>query len=264
MPISIYEINRKYSINENYFENIDTEEKAYWLGFIWADGSITKTAKRCSGPNRFTLAQKIEEIQHLTTFAKTIASDVKIHIREPMPGKKIASLDINSRPFCMNLEKLGYGTKAVRIHIPNMQKNLRRHFIRGYFDGDGCLSLYEQYVKKWTIQKQEFSITDNPVLQYVNKWVIQRQEFSITGNPVLISEIQEILNQETSVAKEVKPKSYKRTAAVVSLRYGKKADIDTLFNYLYNDATIYLESKHEKFIEYYSRQSKCGLQSNLI
>lgn len=243
MPNSIYEINRKHSVNENYFADIDTEKQAYWLGFIWADGSITKTAKRCSGPNRFTVSQKIAEIQHITSFAKEIDSNTRIIIHEPMPDKKIASLVINSRPFCINLEKLGYGTKAVRIHIPNIQKDLIKHFIRGYFDGDGCLSLYEQHVKKWTIH---------------------RQEFSITGNPTLIAEIQAVLNQETSVSEIIKPKSYKRTTSVISLRYGKKSDIDALFHYLYDDATVCLKSKYEKFIDYYSRQSKCGLQSDAL
>ena len=32
----------KYKRNENYFSYIDTPEKAYWLGFIYADGFITK------------------------------------------------------------------------------------------------------------------------------------------------------------------------------------------------------------------------------
>lgn len=37
---------RKYTINENYFKNIDTEEKAYWLGFIYADGYISNVGSK--------------------------------------------------------------------------------------------------------------------------------------------------------------------------------------------------------------------------
>lgn len=235
MPTPIYEINRKHSVNSQYFDNIDTEEKAYWLGFIWADGSIAKTAKRCSGPNRLSVSQKSKETAHVQRFADAIQADNEINFQEPMPNKKIAKLDINSRPLCIALEKLGYGIKSYRVHIPNIPTDLICHFIRGYFDGDGGLSLYDQKVKQWTVH---------------------RQEFSITGNPILMDEIQTVLNNTTSVSQNVKPKPYKRTKTVVSLRYGKKADIDTLFHYLYDDATIYLESKHQKFIDYHSRQSK--------
>lgn len=243
MPTSIYDINRKHSVNDKFFENVTTEIQAYWLGFIWADGSISKTAKRCSGPNRLTVSQKTKELQHLKRFAETIQSNADIHDREPMPNKYVSILDINSRPLCMSLEKLGYDVKSKRIRIPPMPQNLIRHFIRGYFDGDGGLSLYMQKCKKWTVK---------------------RQEFSITGNPVLIDEIQTILNQETSVSQKVHPKPYKRTTKVVSLRYGRQSDIDTLFHYLYDNASVYMKSKHQKFIDYYSRQSNCGLQSDAL
>ena len=36
---------RKHFFNENYFENIDTEEKYYWLGVVSADGCIVKSSK---------------------------------------------------------------------------------------------------------------------------------------------------------------------------------------------------------------------------
>lgn len=232
MPTSIYDINRKHSVNDKYFTDINTEEKAYWLGFIWADGSISKTSKRCSGPNRLNVSQKTKEIEHLERFARTIESTANIDTREPMPNKYVSILNINSRPLCMSLEKLGYGIKSKRIHIPPIPKQLIRHFIRGYFDGDGCLSLYTQKCKKW---------------------IVNRQEFSITGNPVLINEIQNVLSQETTISQKVHPKPYKRTIKVVSLRYGKKDDIDTLFHYMYDDSSVYMQSKYQKFIDYYSR-----------
>ena len=43
---------QKYSLNDDYFSVIDNEHKAYWLGFLYADGSLSKTAPRCSGHNR--------------------------------------------------------------------------------------------------------------------------------------------------------------------------------------------------------------------
>lgn len=232
MPTSIYEINRKHTINNQYFDDIKTQEQAYWLGFLWADGSINKTTKRCSGKNRLTVSQKETEKKHLQKFANCLQSNTVIHTREPFPNKKIAVLDINSRPLCKQLENLGFGTKQNRTHIPNLPEHLLRHFIRGYFDGDGCLSIYTQTVKQWTIN---------------------RQEWSLTGTKSLITEIKNILNKQTTVSKSVKLKSYTRTTKVVSLRYGKKSDINELYHYLYDNATIYLNSKYQKFIDFYSK-----------
>ena len=43
LPVRSNKINsRKYNLNQNYFENIDSHEKAYWLGFIYVDGYIRK------------------------------------------------------------------------------------------------------------------------------------------------------------------------------------------------------------------------------
>lgn len=71
MPTSIYEINRKYQLNDAYFQTIDTEEKAYWLGFIWADGSIEQTSSRCSGKNRFVLTQKNQQFESFEKISKS-------------------------------------------------------------------------------------------------------------------------------------------------------------------------------------------------
>lgn len=100
MPTPIYEINRKHTINSAYFNDIKTEHQAYWLGFIWADGSISKTAKRCSGYNRLTISQKETERIHLEKLAKELNSSANLPEYEPYPNKKIVNLSINCRPLC--------------------------------------------------------------------------------------------------------------------------------------------------------------------
>lgn len=120
MSTSIFDINRKYNVNAEYFSDINTQEKAYWLGFIWADGSIGKTAPRCSGPNRFTLTQVETEANHLQAFVQAIECSYTPVLKDfdrPL-GKRTLALDVNSRPFCMALENLGYGTKEHRTDIP--------------------------------------------------------------------------------------------------------------------------------------------------
>lgn len=231
MSTSIFDINRKHNVNATYFSDINTQEKAYWLGFIWADGSINKTAPRCSGPNRFTLSQIETEADHLQAFIQAIECSYTpvLRDRNRTLGKRTLVLDVNSRPFCMALENLGYGTKEQRTDIPPMPQKLLHHFIRGYFDGDGCLSVYEQNSTR-------------------------RQEWSLTGNEKLLVKIQNILNLETSVSKNVALKRYKRTTKAISLRYGRRSDIPSLYDYMYDGATVYMESKHQKFEKFFQRE----------
>lgn len=229
-------INRTHSINDKYFDDIDTQEKAYWLGFIWADGSISKTAARSSGPNRLRITQKWSERKHLERFRNEIGSDYSLkHIYQNRCYKEnaeLAQLDVNCRPLCAALEQLGYGPKNVRVHIPDINQSLLRHFMRGYFDGDGCLSIYTQQVRQYAVHKQEWSLT---------------------GNAVLMAKIKDILSEQAGTTPTVRLKTYKRSPMTASLRYGKKADIATLYEYLYENATVYLDPKHEKFVEFFSR-----------
>lgn len=225
-------INRIHNLDISYFNEINTPEKAYWLGFIWADGNISKSSERSSGMNRLRLSQKWTEKQHLEKFKQAINTDYDIKPVYHANNKTVAQLDINCRPLCQALCSLGYSTKDKRTDLPQINSNLIPHFIRGYFDGDGCLSLYTQKIKKWTVNKQEFSIT---------------------GNKIFISNIKKILTVNAHVTPGVELKFYKKSPDSASVRYGKISDIIKLHEYLYNNADVYLETKHQKFIEFLSR-----------
>lgn len=140
--LSSYDINRRHSLNTHFFDTIHSEEQAYWLGFLWADGSWSKTAPRCSGPNRLNLSQKLSEVNHLQLFLNTLEADYPIRQLNNGYGSGSAmTVNINSRPLCISLERLGFARKDQRIHIPPIPPSLLHHFVRGYFDGDGCLSV---------------------------------------------------------------------------------------------------------------------------
>lgn len=225
-------INRTHNLDISYFDEINTPEKAYWLGFIWADGNITKTSKRSSGANRLRLTQKWTEKQHLEKFKQAINADYEIKPIYHANDKTVAQLDINCRPLCNALSLLGYDVKTKRTSLPQIDQDLIPHFIRGYFDGDGCLSLYTQKIKKWTVNKQEFSIT---------------------GSKIFIEKIKKILTENAHVTPEIAIKFYKKSQFSASVRYGKISDIVKLYEYLYQNANVYLETKHQKFVEFLSR-----------
>ena len=63
---------RIYQVNENYFESIDSDEKAYWLGFLSADGYIHE------GRNTITLALQESDKVHIEKFKKAISATYPI------------------------------------------------------------------------------------------------------------------------------------------------------------------------------------------
>ena len=131
--------NKKYIVNDNFFDIIDTEEKAYWLGFLMGDGNIEK------GNFRFNIILKEDDLEHLEKLNKTLSSTYKI-LLQSIPDKRgfstqRAFLRINSKAFCESLNKnCIFPQKTGNEIIPNtIPKNFIKDFIRGFFDADGCV-----------------------------------------------------------------------------------------------------------------------------
>ena len=128
----------KISLNSNAFEKIKTEEEAYWLGFLYADGSVYKDSK---GHYRFELGLQERDLEHIEKFKKFINSKHKIAYREKTKSYRII---FNDSKFCNDLIKLGcIPNKSLILKFPTEKQvpiELINHFIRGYFDGDGYLS----------------------------------------------------------------------------------------------------------------------------
>lgn len=133
----------------DYFDTIDTEEKAYFLGLLYADGNTQH--------NRFSIRLKAQDKHILERFSQAIFG--KIHLKEYKAGSsrmmengKIrtitcsASWDLNVCSVSMAdaVSRLGaFPKKSLTLRFPTRDQvpdHLLRHFIRGYFDGDGCIS----------------------------------------------------------------------------------------------------------------------------
>lgn len=128
-----YSCYKKYDKVDNFFEKIDTEEKAYWLGFITADGSLKK--------NRRTLAITLQasDYDHLYKFKKIISPNSHITYYKT---RNIVSLEITSKQIGDNLLNLGITpNKTFTVKPANINTDLLRHYWRGVFDGDGCISI---------------------------------------------------------------------------------------------------------------------------
>ncbi len=129
--------NRKYNVNQKFFDKIDTEEKAYWLGFITADGYVTKKH----------LCLDIKDKEHLIKFAHNIQSEHPIRRNRTTHHIRIFSVNL-----IRSLNKLGiYQAKTFNVKpYMDISDDLIRHYWRGIIDGDGCI-YYNKNNKSWRI-----------------------------------------------------------------------------------------------------------------
>lgn len=116
---------RKKTYNEDYFKTIDTPNKAYFLGFIFADGCVVSDDKTYRHKMILKIHPKDEHI--LEQLITEIEGEI---CQVALSGKKIVE-DLKSNGCGVN--------KTFTIEYPNIPEELERHFLRGYFDGDGCI-----------------------------------------------------------------------------------------------------------------------------
>jgi hypothetical protein len=207
-----------YNFNEDYFENIDTEDKAYFLGFIVADGCVSDVS------NCINITQKETDI--LYEFKKYIDFEGPIFSSKK---KNISSINISSVKMKSDLDKLGiHSNKTMVVKYPHIPRNLQNHFIRGVFDGDGCIS--HRTDKRDSSQRGQFNICSGS------------QEFI----KVYYDKLVEYCN--LSGKNKIRcPKGTCQIAKYYVCDWGSMSDIEKICEFLYKDATIYLERKKETF-----------------
>ena len=134
---SISASKRKYSLNEDYFENIDTEEKAYWLGFLLADGNISYSGRYNKG-RHLRIALQNKDKNHLEKMKFSLKSNYNLKLDK----NNCFWLCFNSLKLTKDLENLGWfdfkKNGNTRI-LESVNITLRKHLIRGLIDGDGWI-----------------------------------------------------------------------------------------------------------------------------
>lgn len=210
---------RKHYFREDFFEKIDSEEKAYWLGFIMADGCVCKSGKN-GNPNTLRITLKKSDREQLESFNKSLKSDYIIKEKTLYDKRgftsESATLKINSVKICNDLQKYGVIQKKTGKEIvPDIDKNLIRHYIRGYFDGDGSI----------TFSKANKSAS-----------------FKICSASLVL--IQDIATTFEDLGMKINYQTYNNNFYILETR--KQSNILSLKKYLYDDSTIYLNRKFQK------------------
>lgn len=132
---------RIYAANVHYFQHVDDERKAYWLGFFAGDGYQDGDGLI------FHISKKDHD--HLCVFKSDIQSE---HPIKPSESGGDIVFGIYSRELCADLRNLGYfNDKTFTAIFPDIPNYLRRHFVRGLFDADGNVGAVRSNYGRWSI-----------------------------------------------------------------------------------------------------------------
>lgn len=211
----------KYSLNQNYFERIDNEWKAYWLGFLYADGCVQHYTKNKKSKNTVSLALKEDDSEHIQKFLDSLQSNSPIkHYKTNYKNYYAVKAIISNKKICEDLITHGcFPNKTYTLKFPNLRKDLIRHFIRGYFDGDGCVcvNLEKRFVR-----------------------------VNMVGNDDILKNIcyhlLENCNASIPVFQKKNPKSN-----IYSIQWGNVYTCKKIYQYLYKNSNISLDRKLKKF-----------------
>jgi len=215
---------RQYALDELFFSSIDTESKAYWLGFILADGHVGQAG---SGNWICRVDLGSCDRHHLEKLAAAIGTTVPV--KSGHHGAS-AYLCLCSARLCLDLQALECSpNKTGRHGTPKIRESLMRHFYRGYFDGDGSL----------------FASLKN------DSW-----SFDVIGPTKFIVAFQQWLMHYVGVSKTAL-RGMRAGVDVSSVRYQGGRQVERVMRLLYDGATVYLERKFDRFRHLLARSVSC-------
>ena len=203
--------NAFYELDYNYFNIIDTEHKAYWIGFLLADGFVNQ--------KEISFCLQKQDIKMIKLFLKDLKSNYPIKLnKDGNPFVTIISKDLSNSLIekgFHNRKSWNFNLDLLLSYIP---KELEHHFIRGMFDGDGSIKYYK------------YDYLDKP--QY---------HFGYTGLENICNYVKLKLRIDRKLVYEGN--------VTYTLVTRDPIKINEIFEYLYKDATIYMDRKYKTFNE---------------
>ena len=167
---------KKYNFNQYYFDNIDSPDKAYWIGFLWGDGSIY--------PERgdFKIELSIKDKSHLEKFKECLESTHPIKdypnyghgFCKELKGNTSSRFYISNK-YIVKILSEKYGIVKNRTDfqkiIENVSQEYYRDLIRGLIDSDGGICFNSN---KTPCEYSIYLIASESVLNFVNKWLYEQ------------------------------------------------------------------------------------------
>ena len=207
------EAQRRYAVDESFFDNIDTEDKAYWLGFLTADGLITDHVVRIN--------LQLRDIDHLYKFTASLRSEQTVTFRDTIASNGIvtkqAVIIISSRRLVRALNRLGLTSNKTFTVRPceAVPEELLADYWRGVFDGDGSISSSGLLGITW--------------------------KMSLVGNKFMVEGFHDFIASFVNTKANVRP--FKN---VFTISYSGRMVTRAVAQVLYENATIYLDRKYDR------------------
>jgi len=151
----------------DFFDRIDAPEKAYWLGFLSADGCMVATPEHPEG-SHISVRLALRDKGHLVKLKEALKATAGVH--EGLSNgfgipKRSANLNVGSRRLVEALLALGMGPRKSATQEPwGGPADLMPHYWRGLFDGDGSLA------KKTETQYGLFLCGSEPCVRGFKAW----------------------------------------------------------------------------------------------
>lgn len=215
-----------YYCDYHYFDEINTEEKAYWLGFLSADGWIWRKDGTEVGVTGCEL--QYGDIGHLKKLNKSMSGNYRItdrwrtcELSSHDKKNHMCCLRIYSSTMYNSLQALGFTSrKSFDCKMPELEDNLVRHYIRGYFDGNGWVSFKPNKYFQVGIVTASKALFENlsSVLDTLNFQIYDSSYISEFGTPI-----------------------YR-----LDLRFNKNKIL--FLKYMYDNCSIYLDRKYQKYL----------------
>jgi len=201
----------KHNIDKTYFEKVDTEHKAYFLGYLYADGYV------CDKLIQLQLHNK--DIEILEYLNKELSPNTNMVLPIKNNGVRV---NICSVKLSKDIQNLGcVKNKTFRLNFPTIEENFISHFIRGCFDGDGCITFNKN--------SSEFSL-------------LGTESFCISCKEIFLKYIDNTIT--ISISLHGKNKNIHR------LRVCNQSSIIKILDWLYEDSHISLSRKLNKFKDF--------------
>ena len=220
---------RKYNLNEHYFDAIDTQNKAYILGFLYADGS------NCMSKGTVSMSLEERDKNILEQIRNEIGSERQLEFLDYSSKhdfgytyKNQYRLLLFSAHMCRTLDDIGMTpNKSLTVSMPVIREDLLRHFTRGMFDGDG--SVYRR--------------------KYENRNSYQHT-LTITSTFKLCSELKQIVEKVVGINCHIYDASNHNGVTKVFTISGKN-QIKKFMDWMYLDADLFLQRKYDRYIQYF-------------
>lgn len=204
-------VRRRYTLNEGFFEKIDTEQKAYVLGFLAADGTVPTAGRSVV----LMLHAKDEHI--IRDIRDAMGSNARIIERtmdEKFPHRgPYKYIYFGSQKLVRDLIKHGVTPrKSHTLQYSNVPKNMERHYMRGLLDGDGS---------------------------------VKKDSFCFLGTEALIDGLRAAIISHTGISL-TKAHQENKLWRLTGCRGSKQ-----VLSWLYKDASMFLKRKHRKFLDHW-------------